>query len=510
MHEETESDAALLWNDVLTLLEQKGVPGATIAMLKSCTATELTDEELHIATALSYAQRKIEQQRPTIEACIEEVAFQHLDLVVDLSAQHQRAAAPVAVMAPRDLPTMAPEAPRAQESAPEPAPQHDEGAAEDGERRRAQNPLFEEVPEGSSKLTFDRFVAGEENMLALDAAKQVADGSPSYNPLFIHGKSGLGKTHLLRAIQNYIIQNDPSRICVYRTAGEFVDEYVKAMRNEGSGLPRSALMSHYQDVDVLIIDDIQNMSTAVGSIRFFFETFNHLTSHGKQVVLASDRMPSQLAMGDSLFDERDTSRMDSGVTVSIQVPDYELKLNLVSAFYERMKADAQREHVEGLDGTIDPELLKVMADRSGANIRIIEAYVQSCLMLACRRERAGEELTREDVMKLAAERWSSSQRVISIDQIQRAVEQYYDIDHTGLVGGRRNKEFMEPRHTAIWLARELTDNTLADIGKRFGGRSHATIKHSIAWVDGKRKDNRLFYDRIETIREQIVDGGHQE
>ena len=293
---------------------------------------------------------------------------------------------------------------------------------------------------------------------------------------------------------------------MYRTAGDFIDEYVSAVRDERSALPRSALTRHYQDVDVLIIDDIQNMSTAVGSIRFFFETFNYLTAHGKQVVLAADRSPSQLGMGDSQFDERDTSRMDSGVTVSIQVPDYELKLNLVNAFYERMKADALDEHVVGLDGTIPNDLRKLMAEKAGTNIRIIEGFVQSCLMQAHQREQAGGQLTREDVVRVAAQKWPTGQKVITIEQIQRAVENHYDVSHAGLVGSKRNKELMEPRHVAIWLTRELTDNTLADIGKRFGGRSHATVKHSIAWVDELRKTNRVFLDQLEILRDSITDG----
>ena len=280
---------------------------------------------------------------------------------------------------------------------------------------------------------------------------------------------------------------------------------MSAVRDEKSALPRSALTKHYQDVDVLIIDDIQNMSTAVGSIRFFFETFNYLTSHGKQVVLAADRAPSQLGMGDSLFDERDTSRMDSGVTVSIQVPDYELKLNLINAFYERMKADAVAEHIAGLDGEISPEMRKLMAERAGTNIRIIEGYVQSCLMLAHQRERNGGALGREDVLRVAQQKWPTGQAIITVDQIQKAVESYYDVSHTGLIGSKRNKELMEPRHVGIWLTRELTDNTLADIGKRFGGRSHATVKHSIAWVEDMRKADRIFHDRLETLRDQITD-----
>lgn len=506
MYQDNDSDAAILWNDVLVLLEQRGLPAATLAMLRSCKATALDDEALHIATNLGFAQRRIAQQAPIIEECLEEAAFQHLAVIVELSKETD--VKPVdtgSTITAAELGVMDSSISGGHAPAPVAVPETKEAPASPASRRMA-NPLFEEVPEGGSKLTFDRFVAGEENMLALDAAKQVANGeNKSYNPLFIYGKSGLGKTHLLRAIQNYITMNDPSRLCIYRTAGDFVDEYVNAMRDEKAAVPRRALSRHYQDVDVLIIDDIQNMSTALGSIRFFFETFNYLTTHGKQVVLAADRAPSQLGMGDSLFDERDTSRMDSGVTVSIQVPDYELKLNLINAFYERMKADAEAEHIVGLDGTIDEDLRKLMAERAGTNIRIIEGFVQSCLMLAHQREHAGSALNREDILRIAAQKWPTGQRIITIEQIQKAVESYYDISHSSLIGSKRNKELMEPRHVGIWLSRELTDNTLADIGKKFGGRSHATVKHSIAWVEDLKKKNRVFHDRLDVLHDNITD-----
>ena len=511
MNEDTESDARILWDDVLILLKERDMPPATLAMLQSCQPLSLDDEALHVGTNLGFAQRKIAQQREVIEACIEEAAFQHLDLVVDLVKDHDqhvvetRSVVSASELAQMGESTTERTVPRTN-SVVAPAPVVVPESATPESRRKA-NPLFEEIPAGSSRLTFDRFVAGEENILALEAAKQVANGeNKSYNPLFIHGKSGLGKTHLLRAIQNYITQNDPSRLCIYRTAGDFVDEYVSAVRDERSSMPKSALTKHYQDVDVLIIDDIQNMSTAVGSIRFFFETFNYLTSHGKQVVLAADRAPSQLGMGDSLFDERDTSRMDSGVTVSIQVPDYELKLNLINAFYERMKADATNEHIAGIGGSISEEMRKLMAERAGTNIRIIESFVQSCLMAAHQREAKGETLSREDVLRVASQKWPTGQAIITVEQIQKAVEGYYDVSHTALIGSKRNKELMEPRHVGIWLTRELTDNTLADIGKRFGGRSHATVKHSIAWVEDLRRSDRLFHDRLETLRDNITDG----
>ena len=245
--------------------------------------------------------------------------------------------------------------------------------------------------------------------------------------------------------------------------------------------------------------------SAGGSIRFFFKTFNTLMSHDKQIVLAADRAPSQLGMGDSKFDERDTSRMDSGLSVSIQVPDYELKLNLINAFYDRMRQDAADEHVDGVTGTISEEMRRLMAERAGTNIRVIEGFVQSCLMQANRRERTGQSITRNDIIDIASQKWPSGQHIVTVDHIQRAVEKFYDVAHTDLIGSKRNKELMESRHVGIWLTRELTDNTLAEIGKKFGGRTHATVKHSIAWVDDLRKRDRIFQDRIETLRDTIVD-----
>ena len=275
MYQENDSDAAILWDDVLALLEGRGLPAATLAMFRSCQALSLDDEALHIGTSMGFAQRRIAQQSEIIEEALAEAAFEPLSVVVELIKGREPkpietgSTITAAELGAMDTSISGGRSTVVQEA---PAPAPAEPVSPEGRRRS--NPLFEEVPEGGSKLTFDRFVAGEENMLALDAAKQVANGeNKSYNPLFIYGKSGLGKTHLLRAIQNYITSNDPSRLCIYRTAGDFVDEYVNAMRDEKAALPRHALTRHYQDVDVLIIDDIQNMSTALGSIRFFFETF---------------------------------------------------------------------------------------------------------------------------------------------------------------------------------------------------------------------------------------------
>jgi len=498
-----DSDAAILWEDVMALLsERTDLNQSIIAMIDSCTPTSMDDETFHISTSLGFAQRKISQNAPIIEECLEQASFTHLTLVVDL-VKDSRTVRVASEVSPEEL-TQLTQATSAPLAAPAvrraPAPVQVEEAPVDAE------PLDDEITQTDSKLTFERFVAGEENRYALEAAKQVANGdNKSYNPLFIYGKSGLGKTHLLRAIQNYIANNDPSRRCIYRAAADFVDEYVLAATDRTNTSASSALAARYQNVDVLIIDDIQNMMTAGGTIRFFFKTFNSLMSHDKQIVLAADRAPSQLGMGDSKFDERDTSRMDSGLSVSIQVPDYELKLNLINAFYERMRQDAADEHVDGVTGTISEEMRRLMAERAGTNIRVIEGFVQSCLMQANRRERLGQTITRSDIIEVANQKWPTGQRVVTVDQIQRVVEKFYDVAHTDLIGSKRNKELMEARHVGIWLTRALTDNTLAEIGKKFGGRTHATVKHSIAWVDDFRKRDRIFHDRIETLRDSIAD-----
>jgi chromosomal replication initiator protein len=226
-------------------------------------------------------------------------------------------------------------------------------------------------------------------------------------------------------------------------------------------------------------------------------------THGKQIVLAADRSPSQLGMGESKFDERDTSRMDSGVTVSVQVPDYELKLNLVNAFYERMKADAAAEHIRGMDGTISDELRRLMAERAGTSIRLIKGFVQSCLMLAHQKETHKRSLSREDIIRISQQKWPTGQHIVTIDQIQKAVEGYYDISHDDLVGSKRNKELMEP---VMWpsATREMTYNTLADIGKVLGIEPMLRSNTHCVGRRPKTRD-RIFYDKVESIRNTISD-----
>lgn len=548
------SDAYSLWQDVINLFREDGYIPSVIAMLEKCTLVSFTHNVLTISTSLNFAYKKLTTHKDAIVAKMEEAAFEPISLQIlfkpfsnDVLNESNTAHVNNQTYVVQTSQESATTQPSHQVKTDEPTVQNaneasdklinvqtqitkdelDKLESQDNalidqyfdqmktshmerlnrdhkiisfETGQVENTIQSEI---DSKLTFDRFVQGEENQLAYQAANQVACGScnQSYNPLFIYGKSGLGKTHLLRAIQNYIIKNDPTRTCAYKTATEFIEEYTLAWQK--SPLERNALARSYKNIDVLIIDDIQNMRTAAGTIKFFFDTFNSLISNGKQIVCAADRSPQELQLGESKFDERETSRMDSGITISIQVPNYELKLNLINNFYKYIRHDAEVEHLLIDFGTITEEQRMYMAKIAGSNIRVIEGFVQTCLINAGKRKKEGRIFSNNDIAQIAATKWKPRQHIPTIEEIQKCIEDTYHISHNDLVGDHRNKELTEPRHICIWLARELTDITLADIGQKFGNRTHATIKHSIAIIEKKKKD-RVFYDQLQKLKDILT------
>lgn len=509
-----ESDAEALWQDALDILAEEGKPESFLAMLRSCEPKSLEGGILRVETPMRLVLRKISQSTEEIDGALSKAAFEDIKLEAALGG-HAAAPKPhVSTMTREEAESWVP---KREEPTEPPRPSHvalqDDGWKEDEEaarrvleRRRAKNPLVEDVGAGDSKLTFDRFVRGDENMIAYDSAVQVANGvNKSYGLLFIYGKSGLGKTHLLRAIQNYIAQNDPSRICVYKDASSFISDYVNASRSENKSAA-DELRQNYADIDVLIVDDVQGLIGKAGTINFFFDTFNTLRASGKWVVLAADRTPAELGMGKDGFDERVTSRIGGGFTASVQVPSYELRVRLIEKFCERALEDAEKDGLAGTMGKISPKMQRFMAEKAGNNIRLIEGFCQRCLLAEARAEAAGGELLESEVEDICHEVWPTSERRVSIEQVQKVVERNYDVAHGDLIGSKRNKSLMEARHVAIWLCRDLCDQTFADIGKKFGGRSHATVMHSLRVVDTAKKDDRVFNEKLMQIREEIVGG----
>ena len=498
-----QTDAEALWQDTLDLLEQQDIAQATLSMLKSCTPTRMGEGTLTIETNLRFVQKAVSKITDQIGECLTQAAFEPMTLVVELVQ-----AAPAHHVTTTSSMTRS-EVDSWVESH-DSAPKREPVAASWGNPDEAvqvaprTNPLVEEITQNDSRLTFENFVTGEENTLAFTSALTVAEGiNKTYNPLFIYGKSGLGKTHLLRAIQNYIAKNDPARVCVYKDSSAFVNDFTNSLRDK-TGSYTEVLAANYKDVDVLIIDDFQGFIAKVASTDFFFGIFNDLISRGKQIVLAADRSPAQLGMGKDGLDERVTSRVGSGFNITIAVPNYELKVRLIEAFYDRMKEEGLTNHVPSLTGTLTPDNIKTMANMAGSNIRIIESFVQACIFAATRLEHDGGHLTTDEIAKIAKEKWPSGRKTVTIAQIQREVERYYDISHEDLVGAKRNKEIMEPRHIAIFLARELTETSLEGIGEHFGGRSHATIIASLRKVEKVKKEDKIFQDRLNQVRNNIT------
>lgn len=509
-------DAIALWGDVIDLMAaDESTPAQISAMVASAVPVDFDGEAITIEASAKFMKNQLEKNAAAIERCLAQAAFSPVSLHVTLAGQPAGMRIDTSsVVSAEELESMPQGVSSSEEPTPaEPAKQAAPDAAPGVtarreetsiEERRLANPLVTNVTENDSKLTFDRFVVGEENMIALQAAKQVADGFDKYNPLFIYGRSGLGKTHLLKAIQNYIIQNDIEKLCVYRTAHEFVTEYVEAMVDTDAEVKR-AFTRHYQDVDILIIDDVQYLK-GPASVGFFFDLFNYLRDHGKQVVLAADESPVQLGISNEDFEERLISRMNSGFACPVQAPEYELKLALVRNFYTRAKEDAAAEHIPGYEGTITDETLQLMAERSGSNIRVIESFCQACLLEATKLERSGRALGREDVARLSAEKFGSTRRTVTIDQIQRAVEEEFSVSHAYLISSSRRKEVKTARHVGCWLARNLTTLTLAETGERFGGRSHATVSHSVDEVEKLMKEDSQILDRITRLKDILLNG----
>ncbi len=548
-----ESDITALWQDTIDLLIQDHQQEQFIAMLKTCTPCTLDDSTLYVTTSLRGAYTNIVNNKSVVEHYLSQAAFKDMTLTITFTKQGQQTdfQAASSLQEPSqesDTGAFYSKEEKVSQNQSHPAEDRKEASfnpfssvfssqeldkwnsqtqsnetikprreeprslSSDSNKRtildrRNSNPLVEtKTTVETSKLTFDRFVVGEENDFAFEQALRVAnDEKGKGNPLFIYGNSGLGKTHLLRSIQNYILENDPSRLCVYKNATAFIDDYTHAMRNKADGAPQ-ILTEAYRDIDVLIIDDVQKLAGKAGTLSFFFDTFNSLRTDGKQIVLAADRTPLELGLGAEGFDERITSRVSAGVVIGIEQPSYEMKVNLITTFCDRIHTEAIQEGLTYLGGTLSEETIHYMAEKSGQSIRVIEGFCNRCVGEQTRYEAKGLNISHQDIDKIAATVWPKETKTITVAKIQQVISSRYAVSHDDLVGQKRSQEIAEARHIAIWLSRNLCDLTLGDIGKHFGGRSHATIKHSIKVVDEWQKDNKQLYDRVFHLQQDITSG----
>lgn len=331
------------------------------------------------------------------------------------------------------------------------------------------------------KYTFDSFVIGDSNQLARGAALSVAENpAKTYNPLFIYGKSGLGKTHLLIAIFNYIHDNFPLMKVLYFTARDLVDDIVNMSRQKNWDMFNTKYMSS----NILLIDDIQYLEGKEESIERVFQLLNaFITINNKQIVLSADRSPRDLNM-----DERMTSRFMQGLPVDIQPPTFETKVAVLKNY---------RAHYL-INNTINDDVIEYIATISNSNIREIEGAlnkIDSYIFLQGIDD-ASVELARDILRDYFPEKNSKK---ISIQIIQREVEKNYNISHEEMVGSKRSRSIVWPRQIAMFLSRNLTEESYPTIGSKFGGRDHTTIMHGVETVERKMKEDRSCYDEVERL-----------
>ena len=326
-----------------------------------------------------------------------------------------------------------------------------------------------------SKYTFDTFVVGKSNEFVAAAAKAVAEQpGVKYNPLFIYGGVGLGKTHIMHAIGNKLKETNPQVKALYVSSERFTNELIDAIRDTKNPDSKQAFRKKYRDVDVLMIDDIQFIAKTVSTQEEFFHTFNDLYHANKQIVISSDRPPKEI----NPLEERLRTRFEGGLIADIQPPDLETRIAI-------LQKKAQAEQYE-----IDTGILRVLAGKVQSNVRELEGLLTKVVSYATLTNRSPNDA---DVVEAALKDYSNNKKeILSMDSIIDCVTDYFKVERESLVGKKKNKEIVEPRQICIYLITEFLTVPLMSIGQTFGGRDHTTVMHARDKIGELiKKDSRI-------------------
>ena len=366
----------------------------------------------------------------------------------------------------------------------------DKDGNEDGEEGDIITDTSSSVPESelesnhqtlNPKYTFDTFVVGNNNRFAHAAALAVGnEPGKSYNPLFLYGGVGLGKTHLMHAIGNKILSNNPSSKILYVTSEKFTNQLINAIKDAKT----EAFRNKYRYVDVLLIDDIQFIAGKERCQEEFFHTFNTLHESGKQIILSSDRPPKDIQLLDRL-----KSRFEWGLIADISNPDYETRLAI-------LRKKAQLDNI-----IIDDEILSNIANRIDSNIRELEGTLNKLI--------AKSSLTNSPITMEMAERAindivAQQEKVISAEFIQETVAKYFNINAKDLRGSKRSNDIAFPRQIAMYLCRNVAQMSLPQIGKDFGKRDHTTVMHACTKIENEIKENQNTKLIVESVKNILL------
>jgi chromosomal replication initiator protein len=332
------------------------------------------------------------------------------------------------------------------------------------------------------RFTFDSFITGKSNELARAAALRVAESpTVTYNPLFLYGGVGLGKTHLMHAIGWHIRQRFPERRVVYLSAEKFMYQFIRALRFKDT----MAFKEQFRSVDVLMIDDIQFIAGKESTQEEFFHTFNALCDQNRQIIVSGDRSPSDLEG----IEERMRSRLGWGLVADIHPTDFELRLSILQAKAEK----------NGLTN-IPQDVLEFLARRITSNVRELEGALNRISAYA---SLVGKPVTVTSAQEVLQDLLRANDRKVTIEEIQKRVAEHYSIRFADMHSPRRARAVARPRQVAMYLAKQLTSRSLPEIGRKFGGRDHTTVMHAVRKIEELREIDAAFAEDIDLLRRKL-------
>ena len=335
-------------------------------------------------------------------------------------------------------------------------------------------------------LSFENFVVGGSNELAYAAAKRITEvENVSFNPLFLYGGVGLGKTHLMHAMALEIKKNWPERKVLYLSAEKFMYQFIKALRFKDT----MSFKQQFRSVDVLMVDDIQFIAGKDSTQEEFFHTFNTLIDHNHQVVISADRSPVDL----DGIEERIRSRLGWGLVTDIHASDYELRLGV-------LQTKAKKHIDDNPEIIIKDNILEFLAQRIDSNIRVLEGALNRVIAYS---SFVKKPLTIEMAQEVLKDLIRASQRRITIDDIQRKVADYYNIRLSDLLSARRSRTIARPRQVAMYLSKLLTTRSLPEIGRKFGGRDHTTVIHAVKRIESLQDTDAAIQEEVDILSRSL-------
>ncbi len=355
------------------------------------------------------------------------------------------------------------------------------------EKKEEFNPSMKKII-FQKNFTFDNFVIGDSNKYAAAAARAVAENpGVNLNPLFIYGMPGLGKTHILHAIGNEILRNNPELRVYYTTAENFTNDLIYSIRNSNNTELTRQFREKYRNLDVLMIDDVQFLANKNSSQESLFHIFNDLYTAGKQIILSSDRPVKEL----TYIEERLTSRFASGVIADIQPPSFETRVAILQKKAYQFKIN------------VSPEVINYIAEKEKYNIRLMEGMLKTVGYFAALNNRSADSIAL--VMEALRDSSNNQTNEVSISKIVDVTCDYFGIKKADICGKKKTKELVEPRQLAMYIVTYiLPDVPLATIGQFFGGRDHTTVIHARDKIQQKILDDPIYKKRVEDVKNLVL------